>query len=89
MKFKIEKFCSLLFLTNISNINDAILSIVIQLGGKIVAGGVSNNYFALVRYNINGSLKLIYVSNKIKKIVTIQIFYRYKISFIVVFISNI
>ncbi len=63
-------------LTRIGNFNDIIYGIAIQSDGKIIAAGVTdagttnNNYnnFAIVRYNINGSLDTTFATNGIASI---------------------
>ncbi len=42
--------------TDINGTGDGIVSLAIQSDGKIVAGGMSDTYFAVARYNTNGSL---------------------------------
>ncbi len=43
-------------ITSVSNLDDYAQSVVLQADGKLLVTGTSNNDFALVRYNSNGSL---------------------------------
>jgi len=63
-------------LTRIGNFNDIIYGIAIQSDGKIIAAGVTDsgttnstyNNFAIIRYNINGSLDSTFATNGIASI---------------------